>query len=405
MGGSSGSGNSTVTNRTEVDPVTQQWRQQILNAGGELYNRGTQNYYPNQTVVPFSNQTQSGMNYLQQQAQQGAPNLQAANDSAGRALSGWNPAMPYAANAAAGGLSNNPANQALSQYGTGNNQYAQGLFNQASQDVGNAVNAQFAQAGRYGGNAAHTGEMYRQQGNLYNQMMTPLAEAERNRGLTAQQTMGSLYDSGQNRALQGADLFGSMYSQGNTDAMRQQGLMGSLYSYGQMPGQAMLDIGGMYEGQAQNYINDDRARYEYQSQAPWGNLERYAGLMGALPSTQNSTQNNQVPGPNRLMTTAGGAMSGAAMGTSIMPGWGTAIGAIAGGLYGAVGGSDIRIKKNIEFVGQDERGHRWYDFHYINDDEREPKWRGVMAQEAALIAPEAVSMHPLGFYCVNYGAL
>ena len=35
-----------------------------------------------------------------------------------------------------------------------------------------------------------------------------------------------------------------------------------------------------------------------------------------------------------------GAMSGAAMGTSIMPGWGTFIGAVAGGLLGAFTGGD-----------------------------------------------------------------
>jgi len=385
MGGES-SGNSTVTNRTEVDPVTQAWRQQLMTAGGALYNQGAPNYYPGNTVVPFSDQTQSGMNYLQNQAQQGAPNLQAANDSAARGLSGWNPAMPFAANAAAGGLSNNPANQALSQYGTGNNQYAQGLFQQAAGDVGNAVNTQMAQAGRYGSPGAHTGTMTREIGNLYNQMMTPLAEAERNRGLTAQQTMGSLYDSGQNRALQGADLYGSMYSQGNADAARQQALLGSIYGYGQMPGQAMLDLGGMYEGQAEQYLDADRARYDYAANAPWELLGRYSGLMSGLPDFSSTTQTQQGPGQNRLMQGLGAAASVAS-------------------LFAAFGGSDVRIKKNIEFVGADERGHRWYDFHYIGEDERDPKRRGVMAQEAARIAPEAVSMHPLGFYCVDYGAL
>jgi len=69
----------TVTNRTEVDPVTQQWRQQIMGQGGALYNQGVPQYYPGSTVVPFSDATQQGLNYLQNQAQQGAPNLSAAN--------------------------------------------------------------------------------------------------------------------------------------------------------------------------------------------------------------------------------------------------------------------------------------------------------------------------------------
>jgi hypothetical protein len=379
MGGSSGSA-QTVTNRTEIDPVTQQWRSAIMNAGQGLYNQGTLPYYPGQTVVPFSDQTQSGMNYLQQHAMQGAPNLQAANDASGRALSGWNPAMPFAANAAAGGLSNNPALQGLSQYGTGNNQYAQSLFNQAAGDVGNAVNAQFAQAGRFGNNAARTDTMTRGIGNLYNQMMTPLYEAERNRGLTAQQTMGSLYDSGANRALGGAELLGGLYSQGNQDAARAQALLPGLFSYGQMPGQAMLDIGGMYEGQAQNYLQDDMARYNAPYNQNWQHLQNFAGLMSGLPDFSGSTSTQRGPGENRLMQGLGAASSIAS-------------------IFAAF--SDRRLKREIVPLGSDINGTPLYSFAYIWDAPGERRI-GVMADEAP---PHAVHQHPSGFAMVDYGAL
>jgi hypothetical protein len=379
MGGSSGSA-QTVTNRTEIDPVTQQWRSAIMNAGQGLYNQGTLPYYPGQTVVPFSDQTQSGMNYLQQHAMQGAPNLQAANDASGRALSGWNPAMPFAANAAAGGLSNNPAMQGLSQYGTGNNQYAQSLFNQAAGDVGNAVNAQFAQAGRFGNNAARTDTMTRGIGNLYNQMMTPLYEAERNRGLTAQQTMGSLYDSGANRALGGAELLGGLYSQGNQDAARAQALLPGLFSYGQMPGQAMLDIGGMYEGQAQNYLQDDMARYNAPYNQNWQHLQNFAGLMSGLPDFSGSTSTQRGPGENRLMQGLGAASSIAS-------------------IFAAF--SDRRLKREIVPLGSDINGTPLYSFAYIWDAPGERRI-GVMADEAP---PHAVHQHPSGFAMVDYGAL
>lgn len=339
MGGSSGGGNSTVRNINEIDPVTQAWRASIFGQGGQLYNQGIPDYYPGSTVVPFSNQTQSGLDYLQGQAQQGAPNLAAAQQAAGRALSGNNPAMPFAMDVAQGGLSNNPAMGALGQFGSADNPHLRGLFDQGAEMVGNAVGTQFAQAGRFGpGNAAHTGALTRGLGDLYTSIYAPAYEAERNRGLTAAQTIGSLYDTGANRQLGGAQLAGLLHAQGNEDAARASVLLPGLFSYGQLPGQQMLDIGGIYENQAGQYLADDRARYDYAANAPWDYLQRYAGLMSGLPDFSNQTQNTTGPGPNRTMTALGGAMAGAQLGSQIYPGWGTAIGAVAGGLFGGYGG-------------------------------------------------------------------
>lgn len=384
--GDGGPQNSTVTNRTDIDPVTQAWRSNIMGAGGQLYNQGTPAPYPNSQVVPFSDQTQSGLNYLQQYAQGGATNLGAANDAQSRALSGWNPAMPMAANAAMGGLQNNPAMQGLSQYGQGVNPGLSSLFQQGAGQIADAVNGNFMQAGRFGGNAAHSGAMTREIGNLWNQINVPAWEQERNRGLTAQQTMGSLYDSGANRTLQGIDMFGGMNSQANADAARATALQPSLYAYGMQPGQNMLDVGGMYEQQAGNYLQDDVNRYNQPYQSAWDHLQNYAGLMSGLPDFSSSAQTTTQPGPNRLMQGLGAASSIASM-------------------FAAFGGSDVRIKQDIAYVGTDERGHRWYDFHYIGEDKTAPLRLGVMAQEVMQISPGAVSEHPLGFLCVNYGAL
>ena len=408
MGGG-GSQSSTVTNRTEVDPVTQAWRGNIMQAGANIYNQGTPAFYPGNTVVPFSGQTQGGLDYLQQHAQMGAPNLQAANNASGRALSGWNPALPFAQNAAQGGLSNNPAMQALNQYGSGNNDYAQGLFRQASNDIGNAVNAQFAGAGRYGANAARTDAMTRGIGNAWNQIMTPVHEAERNRGLTAAQTQGSLWNAGADRALQGADLMGGLWSQGNADAARAQAMLPGIFSYGQMPGQAMLDIGGMYEGQAQNYLNADMDRYNYNANAPRDMLSWYSGLMSGLPDFSTQTQTTREPGSNRLMNGLGAAASMAGIGQSL---------GLFGGAAGAAGAagaglnlaalpamlpilSDRRLKREITPLGSDINGTPLYSFAYLWDPPGERRI-GVMADEAPA---RAVHTHPSGFSMVDYGAL
>lgn len=378
MGGG-GSESSTVTNRTEIDPVTQQWRQTLMNAGGQLYNQGSPAFYPGQTVTPFSNQTQGGLDYLQNYAQQGATNLPQANQAQARALSGWNPAMPMATNAAMGGLSGNPATQQLAQYGQGSNPHLQSLFNQGAEQISNAVNSNFAQAGRSGPNAAHSGALTRELGNLWTNINMPAYESERNRGLTAAQTMGGLYDSGANRTLQGVGLMGDMYSQGNADAARATALQPSLYSYGLMPGQSMLDVGSIYEGQAQNYLNADRERYDYNANAPWANLERYGQLLTGMPDFSGSTQTQTQPGPNRLMQGLGAASSIAS-------------------LFAAF--SDRRLKTDVARIGT-RNGLPWYSFRYVWDAPGVAR-EGVMSDE---VPPHAVIKHASGFDMVDYGAL
>jgi hypothetical protein len=82
------------------------------------------------------------------------------------------------------------------------------------------------------------------------------------------------------------------------------------------------------------------------------------------------------------------------------------IGAIAGaGLSAYTGGmgSDIRIKKNIEPAGVDEKtGLNLYDFNYKWGSKR---FRGVMAQEVMDLYPEAVYTSGAGYLGVYYDML
>lgn len=89
----------------------------------------------------------------------------------------------------------------------------------------------------------------------------------------------------------------------------QNWLSGQMNNY-----QNLANIGlGALQGQAnagQNYANNSSQLYQQQANAAAANANRPSGLQSAL----------------------GGAASGAAIGTSIMPGWGTAIGAGFGAL-------------------------------------------------------------------------
>lgn len=64
--------------------------------------------------------------------------------------------------------------------------------------------------------------------------------------------------------------------------------------------------------------------------------------------------------------------------------------------------SDIRLKRDIERVGETPSGLPVYDFRYLWSDERH---RGVMAHEAVEIFPDAVSYTDDGFAVVDYSRI
>lgn len=82
------------------------------------------------------------------------------------------------------------------------------------------------------------------------------------------------------------------------------------------------------------------------------------------------------------------------------------LGGSALGAYGTYAGlaamSDIRLKENIKYLGQ-EKGHAIYSFNYLADPEKLP-YRGVMAQEVMNIMPSAV-INDGEYMMVDYGKL
>lgn len=80
------------------------------------------------------------------------------------------------------------------------------------------------------------------------------------------------------------------------------------------------------------------------------------------------------------------------------------------GLSGLIGGlvsggmiSDIRLKRNIEYVETRPNGLRVYDFKYIPSIDKSGKtYRGYMAQEVEKLYPDAVVTNEEGFKSVYY---
>lgn len=105
---------------------------------------------------------------------------------------------------------------------------------------------------------------------------------------------------------------------------------------------------------------------------------------------------NQQQGQNNAMTQGLFSLGGAALGapTGTFP-----------AMFAAMGGSDRRIKEDIEPVGIFPNGLNAYEFAY------KPEYRalwgagrhiGVMADEALEVAPWAVLAHPDGYLVVDY---
>jgi hypothetical protein len=123
----------------------------------------------------------------------------------------------------------------------------------------------------------------------------------------------------------------------------------------------------------------------------------YSMQLGGLGNVLNSqTQMSVNAADNSFLGNAGGIMGGVAGMATAFPnaGWVGALGGI---------GSDVRIKKNIEPAGVDEKtGLNLYDFNYKWGGKR---FRGVMAQEVMDLYPEAVYTSGAGYLGVYYEML
>jgi hypothetical protein len=132
--------------------------------------------------------------------------------------------------------------------------------------------------------------------------------------------------------------------------------------------------------------------------------QNYMGNMAIGSGTIAAGQNMQISGLSNILnnqTSAYVNTSGSVLGD---------IGGVLGGAasaYTAFGGSDRRIKENIEEVGVDQRtALPLYEFNY-KEEFGDPNIRyvGVMADEVELSYPDAVAVMDNGYMAVNYEML
>ena len=91
--------------------------------------------------------------------------------------------------------------------------------------------------------------------------------------------------------------------------------------------------------------------------------------------------------------------------SSYKPSFWENMGTIATGVGTIMAASDVRLKKDIQYLGKHEKGFGVYKWNW-NDDAKamgiNDRTVGVLAQELIEYMPEAVSVHPKGYLQVNY---
>jgi hypothetical protein len=279
---SGGGGTNTVT-RTELDPTMRPYVQYGLSEAQRLYQTpNVPQYYPGQTYIGPSQQTQTALEAAQTRATMGNPLVPAAQQQLLGTIQG-------------NFLGANPYLEAAMQpaFGAAQRQY-EGATNQALSN--------FSRAGRYGSGAM--------QGALTN------IGGEFARALTG--TAGQIgyanYGDERTRQMMATQMAPSMAAQDYADIQR------------------LANVGQQTEAYQEMALQDAINRYNFAQQAPYAKLQSFlSGAYGAPSGMQQVTPVYRNP--------IGGALGGALAGSQLGPilGASSGTGALAGGALGLLG--------------------------------------------------------------------
>jgi hypothetical protein len=260
-GGGGGQTTNTVT-RTELDPIMRPFVQYGLEESTRLYqNPDVPQYYPGQTYVSPSQQTQAALAAAQQRAVTGNPLVPAAQQQALNTMQG-------------GYLGGNPFFEGAFKAATAGAQTAY-------QDATQAALSNASRAGRYGSGS----------------MGTALDRAGSTFATALTNTAGNL-----------------AYQNYDAERTRQQSMIGAapgLASADYTDINQMLQTGQAAEGYQEAAMADAVNRFNFAQQAPYQKLQSYlSGAYGAPTGMQQITPVYR----NQMGNVLGGALTGAALG-------------------------------------------------------------------------------------------
>lgn len=359
----SGGGGDTITQENQVSPYapSEPYLNNILTEASNLYQSGTgSQYYPGSTVVPFAQQTQQGLQGLQNLSTSqlsGSPMMQQAGNVFSGYAAGQAPSI-FGGNVGAGGQYSGIPTQTYSGMAQLSPQqdYLSGLQSSIANQSLNAIQNQFGGMGRTGTSPGAQAAAQTAFTQAYAPIASQLGESERNRQLGMQQDalaraqganqfqtqsmMGMQGD--QFRRQQAADMMNAQALQAANQYGQQQQLMAA----GQLPAmqgaadaralqgaQGLAGVGGAYEDLQGRMLQEDLQRFQYEQMSPYNRLAQYAGIVSPIASGFPITQQAaEQPRYNALTGALGGGLSAA----SVFSGnpYAAAGGALLGGLGG-----------------------------------------------------------------------
>ena len=349
-GGSSGPTNTTVQNTNLPDYVQPYVMSMLGAAQNQMFNTDTSgNITGFKPYTPYSTDPTNyfaGFSPLQQQAQQGAANLQTPGQfGAGSQLAG-------AAGMGSLGTAGQMAGAGANYNAMATNPYAVGAF--MNPYMQQSLQPQLNEIARQGNIASQQAAGQATAAGAFGGTRSALAqnEAQRNALNTEQQAIGQGYNTAYQQAQQ-AQQFGAN--------LGLQGLQGALSGYGQA-GQAGATLGQLgqqqlaaqqgiigtqaAQGQAeqtqqQNIINQAVQNYAQQQQQPIQNLSNLSALLHGLPMQNTTTQSYQAA-PSTISQIGGLAATGIGAYGALSKKEGGVIGMKSGGLV------DLALKNVME---------------------------------------------------------
>ena len=240
-------GTQTTTQTTLPPPFALPFLEKGLRRADQAFGQGPRQFFPGQTVVPFSQQTNTALGLQEQRALQGSPNVAAAQNLNQQTLQG-------------------------SFLGQGN-PFVDQQIQRAIQLSRQGLDTQFAGAGRDLG--AQQPARAEQVKNITNDFLFRNFDAERNR---QQQAIGQAIPLGREDF---ADIG------------------------------RLSDVGGAIEGQAGDLIQDRVNRFNFAQSAGDENLDRFLTRTGQVTPLLGDTQSISTPvNRNRALGALGGAFLG-----------------------------------------------------------------------------------------------
>jgi hypothetical protein len=275
-GGSSGGGGGGQTNTTvqKSDPWAgqQPYLTDVMQKSQDIYNRGPMQYYQGQTFAPLSAETQAAQTLQAQRAVNGSPLTTASQEQLTKTMRG-----DYL----------DPAT----------NPYLQAGADQIRAKVLPGIDARFSGSGRTGS------------------ALAARAAGEGVSDAIASQAMQN-YTNERNNQIKGMLVAPQMAQQDYTDIAR------------------LGEVGAAKEDYAQQQINENINRFNFQQQEPWQNLGLYSNLVnGQYGSTVSTTS------PVARRSVGAGLLGGAATGGGLgyMLGGDMTSGAVGAGIGGLLG--------------------------------------------------------------------